>query len=124
MFEAMKVVEMEVRRAGGFGKEIYGEELMRRAFDPDKGPLHNPSLLRSEQKGMADLYAGAMAFLRNPAGHRSTAADALYTASVIRLGDLLMRLIEQAKMRDEVKQIKADFERRNAEIDELLGDTS
>jgi uncharacterized protein (TIGR02391 family) len=97
VFASMKAVEVRVRKLAGFGDDLYGVELMNRAFG-NAGPLSEPSVGKGEQEGVRALFAGAYAVLRNPAGHRqvdyddvSEAAEAVQTAS------LLMRLLDRVE---------------------------
>jgi uncharacterized protein (TIGR02391 family) len=99
VFVAMKAVEIRVRRLAGFGDEVTGVDLMSRAFRPE-GPLADPSSIGGEQVGTMNLFQGAYAVLRNPAGHRDVdyddvteAAEAVVTAS------LLMRILDRVERR-------------------------
>ena len=56
VFQAFKEVEVAVRIAGGFDAESYGVQLMRDAFDPERGPLTDKSLPSSERRySLVDL---------------------------------------------------------------------
>jgi uncharacterized protein (TIGR02391 family) len=99
VFAAMRAVEMRVRRLAGLGNDSYGVDLMRRAFGTT-GPLTDHSANRGEQDGTRELFSGAYAVLRNPAGHRevdyddvSEAAEAVLTAS------MLMRILDRVETR-------------------------
>src|SRR5260370_17806755 len=90
---------MRVRKLAGFGDEIFGVDLMNKAFGPN-APLTDASAAKGEQEGTRALFAGTYAVLRNPAGHRevdygddSEAAEAVGTAS------LLMRLLDRVEDR-------------------------
>ena len=68
------------------------------------GPLTDPALVKGEQVGTMNLFQGAYAILRNPAGHREVnyddvteAAEALATAS------LLMRILDRVEHRLEAR---------------------
>lgn len=99
MFASMRAVEIRVRKLAGFGDEVFGTDLMNKAFGPG-GPLTDPSAVKGEQEGTRALFAGAYAVLRNPAGHRqvgygdlSEAGEAVHTAS------LLMRILDRVEDR-------------------------
>ena len=49
VFEAFKEVEVAVRDAGGYDLRMFGTVLMRKAFDPDNGPLTDNSLPIAER---------------------------------------------------------------------------
>ena len=42
--DALKTVEVEVRKKGACGESNYGVALMEKAFDPNKGPLTDMKL--------------------------------------------------------------------------------
>ena len=99
VFAAMRAVEMRVRKLGGLGDSTFGVDLMKKAFGTT-GVLTDQSANRGEQDGTRELFAGAYAVLRNPAGHRevnyddvSEAAEAVLTAS------LLMRILDRVEAR-------------------------
>ena len=99
VFAAMKAVEVRVRKLAGLGDDWIGVKLMRNAFGSN-GPLTDPSMPAGEQDGTRELFSGAFAVLRNPAGHRevdygdmSEAAEAVQTAS------LLMRILDRVEKR-------------------------
>ncbi len=99
VFVAMKAVEVRVRTLAGLGHDIIGVTLMTQAFRPD-GPLTDPDAVAGEQVGTMNLFQGAYAVLRNPAGHRDVdyddvteAAEAVATAS------LLMRILDRVEHR-------------------------
>lgn len=99
IFTAMKLVEIRVRKIGGYEREMIGAKLMTEAFKPG-GPLVDPEATPGEVTGMMQLFTGAYAVLRNPSAHREVpfddialAADAVMTAS------LLMRLLDGVEKR-------------------------
>lgn len=69
VFAAVKAVEVRVRKLADLGNELTGVKLVRNAFGTT-GQLTDSSLPPGEQDGTRDLFAGAFAVLRNPAGHR------------------------------------------------------
>lgn len=78
---------------------MVGVALMTKAFR-EGGPLTDPAAVPGEQVGTMNLFQGAYAVLRNPAGHREVdyedvteAADAVGTAS------LLMRILDRVERR-------------------------
>jgi uncharacterized protein (TIGR02391 family) len=99
VFVAMKAVEVRVRSLAGLGDDMIGVPLMTRAFNSD-GPLTDPAVVPGERVGTMNLFQGAYAVLRNPAGHREVnyddvteAAEAVATAS------LLMRILDRVEAR-------------------------
>ena len=99
VFVAMKAVEVRVRTLAGLGDDLIGQALMTQAFRQG-GPLTDPAAVAGEQVGAMNLFQGAYAVLRNPAGHREVdyddvteAAEAVATAS------LLMRILDRVQRR-------------------------
>ena len=68
--DAFTMVEVSVREAGGFTHDAFGVDLMRQAFNSERGPLRHPSLPENERKGYEHLFAGAIAAFKNPHSHR------------------------------------------------------
>lgn len=99
VFVAMKAVEVRVRALAQLGHDVLGVTLMTHAFRAN-GPLADTDAVSGEQVGMMNLFQGAYAVLRNPAGHREVdyddvteAAEAVATAS------LLMRILDRVERR-------------------------
>jgi uncharacterized protein (TIGR02391 family) len=98
---AMKAVEVAVRRAGSYAPSDLGVNLMRKAFNPDRGPLSNPRAEMAEREGVRDLFVGAMGAIKNPLSHREDViwTDPFETAGVIRFADVLLRHVDTAAAR-------------------------
>ncbi len=101
---AMREVEIRVRALSGLADK-WGRPLMQEAFSAERGPLRDAGSASGEQVGTMELFAGAYAVLRNPAGHREVdyddvteAAEAVATAS------LLMRILDRAESRQAVEE--------------------
>lgn len=100
VFVGMKAVEVRVRQLGGFPNERVGVPLMQQAFRPECGPLADPGVVTSEQVGVMNLFAGAYAVLRNPAGHRDVDYDDVTEAAeAVDLASLLMRILDRVEQR-------------------------
>ncbi|MFM0140438.1 TIGR02391 family protein [Caballeronia grimmiae] len=69
-FEAMREVEIVVREAAGFGASAHGMPMMKKAFNPDNGPLADYAIDAGEREAMRDLFAGAIGSYKNPHSHR------------------------------------------------------
>jgi uncharacterized protein (TIGR02391 family) len=84
IFQAFWEIEVAVREAGGFGPDDYGTPLMNKSFKPSEksaepvspGPLTDAQLVVAEQEGMRNLFAGAIAFYKNPQSHRHVPSHA------------------------------------------------
>lgn len=69
VFEAFKAVEAAVRKKSGFNSTDFGVALMRKAFDPDNGPLTNKAAQKSRREARQRLFMGVIGELRNPKAH-------------------------------------------------------
>lgn len=95
-FAAMRQVEVRVRELGCFEDADIGRGLMRAAFKPGEGPLHDPAAEPGEQQGLSDLFAGAIGVFKNPTSHRVvTFDDPAEAAEVIALASLLLRVLDR-----------------------------
>ena len=104
VFQAFREVEISVRTAGGFRAENYGVDLMRDAFRPvnrpeksvvKPGSLTDTTLPVSEQEGMANLFAGAIALYKNPQSHRYVPTEPIDAAGVIVFASGLLRIVDR-----------------------------
>ncbi len=59
VFEAFKSVEVAVRTKGGYTTKDFGAPLMKKAFDPNSGPLRDKAAPPARQKAPCDLFTGA-----------------------------------------------------------------
>lgn len=101
-FEAFKFVDEEVQRISG--DSDFGKSLMMRVFggSPPKLPL-NPGMTtteQGEQEGFKFLFAGSMAGIRNPRGHKTGIVDDPDTClDHLCFASLLLRKLEDAGLR-------------------------
>lgn len=94
VFEAFKELEVTVRRASAL-PALNGKKLMSAAFNPDKGPLTDTSIERSEQEGEMNLFVGAYLHGRNPPAHRNVGHSPEKASSLIVLASYLLSLVEE-----------------------------
>lgn len=94
VFQAFKIIEVQVRKTGGYAKGDIGVPLMRKAFHPQTGSLKNTQSEESEKQAMSDLFAGAIGLFKNPVSHRFietiTPEDA---ADLIRFANFLLKIL-------------------------------
>jgi uncharacterized protein (TIGR02391 family) len=97
VFLSVREVDVAVREASGFGKEMIGVKLMAAAFKPGEGPLHDPDIPTGEQAGVMALYTGLIGALKNPSSHRQVDFDDPAEAvEVVLLADLLLRMLDRS----------------------------
>jgi uncharacterized protein (TIGR02391 family) len=99
VFAAMKAVEIRVRRLALLGDDLYGTDLMNKAFGQG-GPLADPPTRSGRQSdGPRSLFAGAMAMYRNPAGHQDVGYDEAEAVEAVALASALMRHLDRVEAR-------------------------
>ena len=95
VFEAMKAVEVAVREAAGLPAKDIGTALMRKAFDPENGPLIDTTDLKAEREACSALFAGAIGSYKNPQSHqRVSLDDPDEAAEIIMLANHLLRIVD------------------------------
>jgi uncharacterized protein (TIGR02391 family) len=95
-----KAVEVWVRDAAGYEEGELGYKLMRKAFEPDKGPLADKTLERGEQ-AQSDLFAGAIGAAKNPASHRDIEMSKTEAARLLLFASFLMSVVETRATRSQ-----------------------
>lgn len=100
IFECYKQVEVAVRDAAGLPMESFGVQLMREAFDKDKGQLTDFSLPENERLAIAHLFSGSIGAFKNPNSHRVVGLDdPAKAAELLMLGSHLLRIASEAAER-------------------------
>jgi len=95
VFKSFRAVEEAVRAVGKFSASDVGVDLMRKAFDPKKGPLANQSDPPAEREALSHLFAGAMGSYKNPHSHRTVKLnDPREAQEQVMLATHLLRIVE------------------------------
>ena len=98
VFIAFRSVEEAVRISGGFADTDIGVDLMRRAFNPNNGPLTDHTQPLAEREALMHLYAGAIGSYKNPHSHRTvTINDHTEAQEMVMLASHLLRIIDSRK---------------------------
>lgn len=100
VFDAMKVIEIEVRNKLKSSEKLYGVDLIGFAFGGDNPRM----LLRSEKKehdAARGLFMGAVTLMRNPLGHKFLdETDQIKALECLSFASLLMRMLDDATIVD------------------------
>lgn len=95
VFRAFKEIETRTRAATGLGAEWIGVPLVREAFHSDRGKLTDQTQVSGEKQAVSDLFAGAVGMFKNPSSHRNLSYTPEEAATLIRLADYLLSVIEK-----------------------------
>lgn len=93
VFQAFKEVEVAVRLFANAADNEVGVSLMRKAFNPENGPLADMEAVYSEREALMHLLSGAIGHAKNPTSHRHVKIDAAEAASLIIFANYLYGLV-------------------------------
>ena len=96
VLEAFVYIEDQVRKNSKLN-ELYGTDLMRKAFASKKGEqvgiLTNAELPVSEQQAQSDLFSGAIGFIKNPKSHNLVSVHKEKATELLYFANYLLRII-------------------------------
>ena len=95
VFQAFKEVQVSVRKAIGAPPELIGTDLMRRAFNPEAGPLTDKTQTFAERESLSHLFAGAIGFYKNPHSHRAVEIGPQEASEMIILASHLLGIVSR-----------------------------
>jgi hypothetical protein len=92
---AFTLFETHLRKRIGAGPELYGENLINRAYGGN-GDL-SYGAVQSERVGTRNLLSGAYAVFRNPRMHRSIEENEQMAVKLLALVDLLIWIVDESE---------------------------
>jgi uncharacterized protein (TIGR02391 family) len=96
---AFPILEDRIREKIGADPSYSGRKLIDHAFNPKTGKL-TLGETENEKQSFYFIFRGVIGFLRNPVAHRLTEEENnIETFEIICMVDLLLRMIEKAKLR-------------------------
>ena len=97
IFEAFKMVEIEVRSAGNYSAKEIGKTLVFKAFAPG-APLSKPTDDKQDCDALSGLFAGALHRFRNPGAHSNpTYQGVLEAMEELMFASRLLRIIDDRR---------------------------
>jgi hypothetical protein len=99
VFQAFKEIEVAVRKASNikganYPDDLLGVALMRKAFNPDTGPLRDDVHVIGERDAEMHLFAGAIGHAKNPTSHRDVNLTPQESARLIVFASHLLDIVE------------------------------
>lgn len=107
---AVKEVEDAIKMSTAGNISESGVELVRKAFDPEEGPMNNPDFPAADNQGLADLLAGFFGRYRGTSPN--AVLDIKHVSRVLSMASYLMYALDQRKpQKEEVEAAPpVDFE--------------
>ena len=75
VLQAFKTIETRIREKISANPEDVGVKLIRKAFNPENGPLTDYDLPKAEREAFCNYIAGAFGYYKNPCSHRDVEMD-------------------------------------------------
>ncbi len=100
VLQAFKTIETRIRKKIKATSEEYGLKLIRKAFNPESGPLTDYQLPKSEREAFCNYIAGAFGFYKNPCSHRDIELDFISAFDRIVVASDLLKVVESANLKE------------------------
>jgi len=98
VIQAFKAIETTTREKIGAPADMFGERLLKKAFNPEDGILTNHNLPRAEKFAFLNYITGAFSFYRNSSSHRDIELDFVSSFDRIAVASDLLKAIEEAEV--------------------------
>lgn len=98
VLQAFKIIETRIREKISADPEDVGAKLIRKAFQPENGPLTDLDLPRAEREAFCNYIAGAFGYYKNPCSHRDVEMDFISAFERIVVASDLLKAIEKSKV--------------------------
>jgi len=98
VLQAFKTIETRIREKINANPEDVGVKLIRKAFNPENGPLTDYDLPKAEREAFCNYIAGAFGYYKNPCSHRDVEIDFISAFDRIVVASDLLKVIEKAKI--------------------------
>jgi len=98
VIQAFKAIETTTREKIGAPADMFGERLLKKAFNPDDGILTNHKLPKSERFAFFNYITGAFSFYRNSSSHRDVELDFVSAFDRIAVASDLIKAIVDAEV--------------------------
>jgi len=100
VLQAFKTIETRIRKKIKVSPEEYGLKLIRKAFNPESGPLTDYQLPKAEREAFCNYIAGAFGFYKNPCSHRDIELDFISAFDRIVVASDLLKAVESANLKE------------------------
>lgn len=97
VIQAFKAIETTTRAKIGAPNDMFGERLLKKAFNPDEGVLTNYKIPKSERFAFLNYITGAFSYYRNSSAHRDIELDFVSAFDRIVVASDLLKAIEDAQ---------------------------
>ena len=101
VLQAFKTIETRIRKRISADSEDVGVKLIRKAFNPENGPLTDYDLPKAEREAFCNYIAGAFGYYKNPCSHRDVEMDFISAFVRIVVASDLLKVIEKSKINEQ-----------------------